>query len=180
MGIRETRRVTTRSPTTTTDKVFLLARCRKRLSTYSKLAERGIARPPRREAKAIIARAAMIRVSSMNWSNDDARRAMVIGQRTSDFGPQTLDPDFGPQASDFGHFGLTPEVRGPTPDYFPTATLSVVSLSRIPEATSIVSWSTVRFLAMASARGTETILLPRRAAIQPNSPRWTMSIAPKP
>src|ERR1700731_4012331 len=49
--------------------------------------------------------------------------------------------------------------------YFSTVSFSTLSLSRMPKATSITSWSTVRVLAMASAKDTETILFPRNAAM---------------
>jgi len=42
------------------------------------------------------------------------------------------------------------------------------------------SAGTFRFSCSASWRGTETICCPRRAARRPNSPRWTISIAPTP
>ena len=54
------------------------------------------------------------------------------------------------------------------------------SLSRMPVAASRISLSHLRLEAMASASGMETILFPRSAAICPNSPRCTMSMAPSP
>ncbi len=52
--------------------------------------------------------------------------------------------------------------------------------SNNPSATSIISSSTVRLRAMASFSGMETILFARNAAMQPNSLRCTMSMAPRP
>lgn len=54
------------------------------------------------------------------------------------------------------------------------------SRSRMPVAASRISLSTFRLEAIASASGMEMILFPRKAAILPNSPRCTMSIAPRP
>ena len=63
--------------------------------------------------------------------------------------------------------------------YFPAASFTPIS-SNNPPAIWIISSSTTRFLEMASCSGMDTILLARRAAMQPNSPRCAMSIAPRP
>src|SRR5579863_1583824 len=60
-----------------------------------------------------------------------------------------------------------------------TACLSA-ALSKRPSTIWIISLSTTRLREIASSSGMETILLARSAAMHPNSPRCTMSMAPRP
>src|ERR1700751_4792098 len=103
--------------------------------------------------------------------------------RTRQYPEQKPCPSFHrsiPQNPTQTKMGLRPHqaVEAHSQYYFPAA-LAPTSSNR-PSVIWIISSSTTRFFEIASFRVIETILFARNAAMQPNSPRCTISIAPRP